>query len=90
MANRLTIKTYRKPAVIINRSAVVTERLVYIAVANKSLRYRYGRSRIVYIGTTKAGASRIAASAAAKAKKMLGLGAARSPAARIPCSFVPT
>jgi hypothetical protein len=73
MANRLTIRTYKKPAVIINRSAVATQRLVYIAVSNKALRYRYGRSRIVYIGTTRAGASRIAASAAAKAKEMLAL-----------------
>ena len=73
MAKKLTIRTYKKPAVVINRSAVATDRLVYIAVANKALKYTYGRSRIVYIGTTKAGASRIAASAAAKAKKMLAL-----------------
>lgn len=73
MAKKLTIRTFKKPAVIINRSAVATDRLVYLAVANKALKYRYGRSRIVYIGTTKAGASRIAASAAAKARAMLAL-----------------
>jgi hypothetical protein len=36
-------------------------------------RYRYGRSRIAYIGTTKRGARRIAASAASKADEMLDL-----------------
>ncbi len=70
---RLTISSYRKPAVIISRSAVARDHLVYIAVANKPMRYRYGRSRIVYIGTTRAGASRIAQSAAGKANHMLAL-----------------
>ena len=57
---KLTIKTTKHPAVTINRNAIVTDRLVYIAVANKKFHYPNGDSQIVYIGTTKAGAIRIA------------------------------
>ncbi len=71
MVKKLTIKTNRKPAVTITRTAVKTNQLVYLAIANKSLKYAHGRSRIVYVGTTKRGASRIAASAASKANEML-------------------
>ena len=71
MPKKLTIKTTRKPAVTITRTAVKNDRLVYLAVANKAVKYQYGRSRIVYIGTTKRGARRIALSAAAKASEML-------------------
>lgn len=41
-------------------------------VANKKYKYEMGRSKIVYIGTTKGGANRIAASAAEKAGDLLG------------------
>lgn len=73
MPRKLGIRVAGKPAVVINRNAVKKDRLVYIAVANKRSKYRHGRSRIVYIGTTKAGASRIAATAAGKAKELLEL-----------------
>ncbi len=75
MANKkkLTIRTTTKPAIVISRSAVKADRLVYVAVANKPLAYPHGRSRIVYIGTTKAGAGRIAGSAAARGPGMLSL-----------------
>lgn len=69
----LTVQTTNKPAVTITRTATKVKELVYIAVANKKIRYPVGSSRIVYIGTTKNGAARIAASAAAKANQMLGL-----------------
>jgi hypothetical protein len=69
----LTIQTTTSPAVTITRTATKSQQLVYIAVANKSIQYPSGKSRIVYIGTTKNGAERIAASAAAKAAQMLGL-----------------
>ncbi|MEY4593153.1 MAG: hypothetical protein RIR18_2048 [Pseudomonadota bacterium] len=69
----LTVQTTTKPAVTITRTATKASELVYIAVANKAIKYPSGKSRIVYIGTTKNGAERIAASAAAKAAQMLGL-----------------
>jgi hypothetical protein len=44
--------------------------MVYILTANKYLRYKNGRSRILYIGTTKRGAGRPAASAVNKASEV--------------------
>lgn len=70
---RLTIRSSSAAAVTITRAAVKSEKLVYVAVANRPLKYQYGRSRIAYIGTTKNGAHRMAASAAAKALEMLDL-----------------
>ena len=69
----LTVQTTGKPAVTITRTATNSTELVYIAVANKRVKYPTGESKIVYIGTTKNGAERIAASAAKKAEDMLGV-----------------
>ena len=71
MAKKLTIQTTGLAAVTITRHAINREKLVYIACANKALSYRHGRSPIVYIGTTRKGVDRIAASAAVKAKLFL-------------------
>ena len=75
MANtkKLTIRTAAKPALVISRPAFNAERLVYVAMANKPLKYPHSKSCIAYIGTTKAGAARIAASAAYRAKDLLAL-----------------
>ena len=75
MANskKLAIKTAAKPALVISRPAFDADRLVYIAVANKALKYPHGKSCVAYIGTTQAGASRIASSAAYRAKDLLAL-----------------
>jgi len=75
MANKkkLTIQTSKRYAIKISRSAFKADRLVYAAVANTKLKYPHGKSRIVYIGTTKAGARRIASSAAYRAPQLLEL-----------------
>ena len=75
MANdaKLTIQTSTLSAITISRRALTAERLVYLAVANKKLKYPHGSSRIAYIGTTKAGASRIANSAVYRAKQLFAL-----------------
>jgi len=44
--------------------------MVYILAANKYLSYRNGRSKILYVGTTKKGAGRPAASAVNKASEV--------------------
>lgn len=44
--------------------------MVYILSANKFFRYKNGRSRILYIGTTNVGPQRPAASAVDKASKI--------------------
>ena len=72
MTTRLKIKLNNKAAITITRSAIQTDKLVYIARSNKPFRYKYGKSRIVYIGTTQAGVHRIATSAAHKAEDLLG------------------
>lgn len=70
---KLTIRSSTHAAVTITREAVKSEKLVYVAVSNRLLNYEHGRSRIAYIGTTRQGAHRMAASAAAKAQEMLDL-----------------
>jgi hypothetical protein len=57
-------------AITITRAASGASELVYIAFANKPLRY-HGDSRIAYIGTTKNGALRVANSAVWKADVVL-------------------
>jgi hypothetical protein len=60
----------------LTRSRRFTDRMVYILTANKHQRYRdaksktVGRSQIIYIGTTKRGAGRTAASAVNKASEV--------------------
>ena len=71
--DRLIVKSPTSPAVSITREAVKSDKLVYVAVSNKPMPYLHGKSRIVYIGTTKNGAHRMAASAAIKAQDMLNL-----------------
>ena len=71
MPRKLPVKFGKHPSVIINRTAFRHDKLVYIARANKPIRYRWGRSRIAYIGTTKKGARRIASSAAWKGEDLL-------------------
>jgi hypothetical protein len=66
MSKKLSIRIHKEPAIVINRIAFRDNKLVYIARANKKLRYPWGKSRIAYIGTTKRGARRMASSAACK------------------------
>ena len=68
---KLRIKLNRKPVITIARRGIRERCLVYVACANKTIRYRYGRSPVVYIGTTRNGIRRIAESAASTAKKIL-------------------
>jgi len=75
MPRRRNIKASRKPAITINRQALGAEKLVYLAVANKSRKYPFGyRSPILYIGTTRTGVRRIAQSAAARAQLLVNHG----------------
>ena len=48
----------------VTRVAVGRAKLVYAIVADRKTEYTHGRSRVVYIGTTKNGISRVAQSAA--------------------------
>jgi predicted GIY-YIG superfamily endonuclease len=71
MPRKLRLTIGKHPAIIIGRTAIKADKLVYVACANKQIHYQYGRSKILYFGTTKAGARRIASSAANKAEVFL-------------------
>jgi hypothetical protein len=62
----------------VTRAALVAERLVYVLVADKRLRYAEGRSRIAYIGVTTRGHLRIAESVAHRSRRLLELRGVRS------------
>jgi len=70
MARRLHVSLSRSPVMTLSRSAIGNERLVYLLAANKLVRYPRGRSRIVYVGTTKRGVRRVAASVAGRAEAL--------------------
>src|SRR5947208_1621403 len=78
MPRRLSIKLRRTHAMEVTRVSIGDEKLVYVVVADKKLKYLEGRSRIAYVGTTKKGAARIAASAAQQAQKVLNLNGVNS------------
>src|ERR1019366_2993054 len=65
--HKLKVRSSKTSLLTLTRSHQWSPRMVYILTANKLLRYRNGRSRILYIGTTKTGPSRPAASAVDKA-----------------------
>jgi hypothetical protein len=64
-------KVHNKPAITITRIAYAASELVYLAHANKPIRYEHGDSRIAYIGTTMTGIRRVATSAAVRAEVLL-------------------
>jgi hypothetical protein len=67
---KLKIQSSKTSLLILTRSRRWSDRMVYILAANKYLPYKDGRSRILYIGTTKKGAGRPAASAVNKASEV--------------------
>lgn len=66
---KLKVRQPKQALLTITRSREWTDKMVYILAANNARRYRNGRSRILYIGTTKKGANRPAASAVNKASE---------------------
>jgi len=81
-------------AMQVTRVSIGRKKLVYVILANISLKYRWGRSKIAYIGTTKKGVDRIAQSVAAHADDILSLRGVREFTVRIvscqPCPAVKT
>jgi hypothetical protein len=66
-----------------NSRFIGKNRLVYLLIADKRLKYKDGKSRIAYIGTTEKGVERIAQSVAFRADAILRLRGVRSFHARI-------
>ncbi len=75
---RLAISLERDDAMTVTRVAVGADRLVYVLVADKRVQYDGAKSRVVYIGTTRKGASRLASSAAERADDILSQHGIRS------------
>jgi len=71
MPRRLKISLGRGHAMQVTRIAIGNKKLVYAILTPKPHRYPWGRSRVVYIGTTKNGVSRVAQSAASKSDDVL-------------------
>lgn len=69
---RLKVRSSKTSLLTVTRSPQWNNKMVYILAANKYQRYANGRSRIIYIGTTKRGAGRPAASAVNKASQVFG------------------
>jgi hypothetical protein len=67
----------------VTRVALQAERLVYILVADRRLRYAEGRTRIAYIGVTTRGHLRLAESIAHRSRTLLELRGVRSFEVRI-------
>lgn len=65
---RSRISLRRGVAIRVDRISADRMKLVYVILADIKIRYKKGRSRISYIGTTKNGISRIAESAASRAE----------------------
>lgn len=70
MPGRLTISLKRDEALRATRVSVGKNKLVYILIADKRIKYANGSSRIVYIGTTKKGLARVARSVAVRAEEI--------------------
>src|SRR5207249_1083040 len=66
-----TISGSTRIALTITRAALDTSKAVYVARANKKIKYPWGRSYIAYIGETSVGTKRIAASAANRSEEVL-------------------
>jgi hypothetical protein len=75
---RLQVRVSRDPVMRVERQSIAARKLVYVILADKRLSYPSGRSRIVYVGTTKRGLNRITASVATRAPEVLGLRGVRS------------
>jgi hypothetical protein len=70
---KLKVKLRNGVAMRVTRVSIGKKKLVYVLVTPKPQRYELGRSRVVYVGTTKKGIARIAQSVAARANVALDL-----------------
>ena len=83
LERRLHLSVLRTPAVTVNREAMKQDAIVYVLCADKQIRYRKKRSRIVYIGMTESGVHRVAKSAAERAEAILKKNGVRSFQAKV-------
>ena len=70
---RLRLRLRRDEALRATRVTVGKNALAYFLIADKRLKYKKGKSRIVYIGTTQKGIARLAQSVAYRSETILKL-----------------
>jgi hypothetical protein len=68
---RLQVNLNRKQVMVVHRRVLKKKKLVYLLTAASPVKYKGGRSSVVYIGTTKKGVGRIAESAAWRAEEIM-------------------
>lgn len=68
---RLQVHLNRKSVMMVHRCVLKKRKIVYLLTTAMPVRCRCGRSRIVYIGTTRRGVGRIAGSAAGRAEEIM-------------------
>ena len=69
--SRLYVNLYGKPVMTVHRRVLKKKKVVYLLTGARPIKYKGGRSQVVYIGTTKKGVHRIASSAAGRAVEIL-------------------
>lgn len=80
---RLTVSLKRRVALSASRVTIGKDKLVYVLICDKKIRYPFGKSKIAYIGTTEKGISRIALSVAYRAEEILSIRGVRDFDARV-------
>ena len=70
---RLMPTVGKRSAMTLHRNILKRKKVVYLVIAPKPIRYKFGRSRIAYIGTTEKGADRVAPSGAHRAQQVFDL-----------------
>lgn len=83
MPRRLKLSLKRDDALRATRVSVGKNKLAYVLVADKRLKYKKGKSRVAYIGTTSKGVARVAQSVAFRADSILSLHGVRAFHARV-------
>ena len=80
---RLSVSLKRQVALSASRVTIGKDKLVYVLVCDKKIKYSEGKSRVAYIGTTEKGIARIALSVAHRAEDILSIHGVRDFDARI-------
>jgi hypothetical protein len=75
---KVKVSLSSEAVITLGHKAIRSDRCVYVLVTNKHVKYRNGKSRIVYIGTTKRGVRRVASSVAHRAEDALEQRGART------------
>jgi hypothetical protein len=68
---RLLVHLNKKLVMTVHKRVLKKKKVVYLLTTANPIKYKFGRSKVVYIGTTKKGVGRIAGSAAGRAEKIM-------------------